>query len=94
MCAFYCWLDFIKHFTDAEEFNPGGKQCSVQLDKIVYLLHLTEPVNQAGDTVLSIACTQGHISVISYFVEHKAWKLDSEFTVPCNVCAYILLNYL
>ena len=40
-----------------------------------------ESVNDAGDSVLSIACTRGHVSVISYLVKEKGCKLDGEITV-------------
>ena len=40
-----------------------------------------ESVNDAGDSVLSIACTRGHIDVIDYLVKDKGCDLVGEITV-------------
>ena len=40
-----------------------------------------ESVNDAGDSVLSIACTRGHVIVIDYFVKEKGCKLDGETSI-------------
>ena len=44
-----------------------------------------ESVNDAGDSVLSIACTRGHIDVIDYLVKDKGYDLDGEITVLCTL---------
>ena len=54
-------------------------------------MNLLEPVNKAGDSVLSIACVKGHIDVIDYFVKDKGWELDGEMAVRCtciHACMY------
>ena len=40
-----------------------------------------ESVNDAGDSVLSIACTRGHV----YLVKDKGCDLDGEITVLCTL---------
>ena len=40
-----------------------------------------ESVNDAGDSVLFIACTRGHIDVIDYLVKDKGCDLDGEIIV-------------
>ena len=42
-------------------------------------------MNDAGDSVLSIACTRGHVSVIDYLVKVKGCDLDGEITVLCTL---------
>ena len=44
-----------------------------------------ESVNDAGDSVLSIACTRGHVSVIDYLRKDKGCDLDGEITVLCTL---------
>ena len=38
---------------------------------VLYLLLITEPVNDAGDTPLSLACANGHLDMIKYFAEDQ-----------------------
>ena len=44
-----------------------------------------ESVNDAGDSVLSVACTRGHVSVIVYLVKDKGCDLDGEIIVLCTL---------
>ena len=46
------------------------------------LTPLLEPVNKAGESVLSIACTKGHIAVIDYLVKDKGMDLNGENINP------------
>ena len=38
-------------------------------------------MNRAGDSVLFIACTRGHVAVIDYLVKDKGCDLNGEVTV-------------
>ena len=42
-------------------------------------------MNDAGDSVLSIASTRGHVSVIDYLMKDKGCDLDGEITVLCTL---------
>ena len=44
-------------------------------------------MNDAGDSVLSIAYTRGHVSVINYLIirKDKGCDLDGEITVLCTL---------
>ena len=44
-----------------------------------------ESVSDAGDSVLSIACTRGHVAVIDYLVKNKSCYLGGEATVLCTL---------
>ena len=44
-----------------------------------------ESVSDAGDSVISIACTRGHVSVIDYLMRDKGCDLDGEITVLCTL---------
>ena len=50
------------------------------LDEVLIFQSL-ESVNAAGDSVLSIACTRGHVSVINYLAKNKGCDLHGEITV-------------
>ena len=38
-------------------------------------------MNEAGDTLLAIACTRGHLGVIDYLVQKKGCDPDGILTV-------------
>ena len=50
-----------------------------------YISPPLESVSDAGDSVLSIACTRGHVAVIDYLVKNKNCYLGGEVTVLCTL---------
>ena len=44
-----------------------------------------ESVNDAGDSVLFIACSRSHVAMIDYFVKDKGCDLNGEITILCTL---------
>ncbi len=50
----------------------------------------TEPVNRAGDTPLSLACTNGHLDTLKYFVnEHHCDPRSKYCQLPVHALVYM-----